>query len=337
MQELIKPSRLQAGDTVATISISGGRAGDADMLERYTIGKQRLQDEFGLNVVEMPHSLKGSEFLYKNPQKRVADLHQALLDPSIKAIIANMGGDDSYRLLPYVDYEIIRSNPKIFIGFSDASSSHNIFTYAGVSSFYGANLLTPIAQPGELDQYTKKWIKKVLFSNEVIGQIESCDKWTGIEWTKTKSEEIIWHDNTGYEVIQGKGKVTGRLFGGCAGPLRQIMGTKVFPSSEVWKDSIIFLDYFNPYGGLSGLHEFRALAATGMFRLAKGMICASLSKEDKETLFKVIHDEEGLQDFPIMCNVDFGHRTPMTILPIGVLAEMDCDKKTFSILESGVE
>ena len=223
------------------------------------------------------------------------------------------------------------------MGFSDASSSHNIFTYAGVSSFYGANLLTPIAQPGELDNYTEKWIKNVLFSNEIIGQIEPCDRWTNIEWTKTCPEEIVWTSNTGYEVLQGNGKVRGRLLGGCAGPLRQIMGTKVFPSSDMWKDSIIFLECHNPYGGLSGLHELRALAATGMFHLATGMICASMNEEDKETLLKVIRDEEGLFDFPIMCNIDFGHRTPMTILPIGALAEIDCSEKTFSILESGVE
>jgi muramoyltetrapeptide carboxypeptidase LdcA involved in peptidoglycan recycling len=164
-----------------------------------------------------------------------------LLDPDIKAIITNMGGDDTYRLLPYIDYEIIRNNPKIFIGFSDISSTHNIFTYAGVSSFYGPCLLSHIAQPVRLDEYTARWIKKVLFSNEVIGEIRPCEKWTPIEWDKDKSEEIVWTENTGYEIFQGKGKVTGRLIGGCSGPLRQMMGTCVFPTAEMWKDSIIFL------------------------------------------------------------------------------------------------
>lgn len=336
MKELIKPKRLCAGDTVATISISGGRAGDPDMLERYYVGKRRLQEIFDLNVVETPHALKGSEFIYKNPKARVDDLHQALLDPDIKAIITNMGGDDTYRLLPYIDYDIIRQNPKIYIGFSDISSSLNFFTYAGVSSFYGACLLTPIAQPVQLDAYTEKWIRKVLFSGEIIGQIEPCEKWTKIEWTKTSAEEIAWTDNTGYEVLQGKGKVSGRLIGGCGGPLRQMMGTSVFPTAEMWKDSIIFLECPAPYGGISGLHELRAFAATGMFRLAKGLICTSMDESDKAALLKVIRDEEGLTDLPILLNVDFGHRTPMTILPIGAMAEINCDDKTFSILESGV-
>lgn len=336
MNGLIKPRKLSPGDTVATISISGGRAGDPDMIERYLVGKHRLESIFGLKVVETPNALKGSEFLYRNPKARADDLMQALLDPNIKAIITNMGGDDTYRLLPYIDYEIIRNNPKIYIGFSDISSSHNIFTYAGVSSFYGPSLLTPIAQPVALDEYTINWIKKVLFSDEVIGEIPPCKKYTPIEWVKTKPEEIIWTENKGYEVFQGKGKVHGRLIGGCGGPLRQMMGTCVFPTAEMWKDSIIFLECPAPYGGISGLHELRAFAATGMFRLAKGLICTYMDDNDKKTLTKVIRDEEGLIDFPILLNVDFGHRTPMTILPIGAMAEIDCDKGTFSILESGV-
>jgi muramoyltetrapeptide carboxypeptidase LdcA involved in peptidoglycan recycling len=261
---------------------------------------------------------------------------QALSCPNIKAIITNMGGDDSYRLLPYIDFDIIRKYPKIYIGFSDISSSHNFFTYAGVSSFYGPSLLTPIAQPVELDEYSMRWIRKVLFSNEIIGQIPPCKKWTRIEWVKTNPGEIEWTDNTGYEVFQGKGKVKGRLIGGCGGPLRQMMGTCVFPTAEMWKDSIIFLECPAPYGDLSGLHELRAFAATGMFRLAKGLICANMNDSDKRNLAKVIRDEEGLYDLPILLNVDFGHRTPMTILPIGAMAEIDCDHATFSVLESGV-
>lgn len=137
MHPLIKPRKLAPGSKVATLSISGGRAGDPDMMERYLVGKKRLEDVFGLQVIETQHSLMGQEFICQNPAARVADLHQALQDPEIHGIIANMGGDDSYRLLPYVDFDIIRKNPKVFVGYSDLSTSHNIFTCAGVSSFYG--------------------------------------------------------------------------------------------------------------------------------------------------------------------------------------------------------
>ena len=336
MKELIKPKRLNPRDKVATISISGGRAGDLDMIDRYYVGKERIEKIFSLEVVETPHALKGSDFIKDNPKARVNDLHGALLDPQIKAIITNMGGDDSYRLLSYIDYTIIHDNPKIYLGFSDISSTHNMFTYAGVSSFYGPSLLTPIAQPVALDPYTEEMMRRVLFSAEVIGEIKPCTRHTKIEWDKTKEENIQWEDNPGYEVFQGRGKVQGRLMGGCGGPLQQMMGTKVFPDAEMWKDAILFLECPAPYGKLSGLHHLRALAATGMFRLAKGLICAHMTEDDKENLAQVIRIEEGLYNLPILLNVDFGHRTPMVTLPIGALAEIDCTHGSFSILESGV-
>ena len=114
--DLIKPSRLKRGDKVATISLSWGGAGDKDILWRYNIGKKRLQEEFGLEVIEMPHTLSGTEFIYNHPEKRAEDLMLAFKDKSIKAIFSCIGGDESIRMLPFIDFDIIRNNPKIFIG-----------------------------------------------------------------------------------------------------------------------------------------------------------------------------------------------------------------------------
>ncbi|TVR56832.1 MAG: LD-carboxypeptidase [Spirochaetaceae bacterium] len=337
MNELIKPAALCAGDTVATISLSGGRAGDPDMIDRYHVGKKRLQDVFGLNVVETRHCLMGSDYLYRHPRARAQDLTDALMDSTVKGIISNQGGDDAYRLLPYIDFKVIHDHPKVFIGFSDISTVHNMFTFAGVSSFYGPNLLTPIAQPSALDSFTRDALTKALFSREPIGVVDACKRWTPIEWRPVKSEEVAWTDNTGYEVIQGRGQARGRLLGGCCGPLQQIMGTCLFPTEEQWKDSIVFLEIGAPYGSaLAGLHVTRAFAATGMFRHAKALICTSVTEQDKETVLKVLRDEEGLTELPILCNGDFGHRTPMTVLPIGAMAEVDCENAAFTILESGV-
>lgn len=335
MQSLIKPQKLCTGDTIATISLSGGRAGDPDMRERYEIGKQRLKEIFGLNVIETPNCLKGNEFLYNNPKARAEDFIWALTNSNVKGIIMNMGGDDGARVLPYIDFEIIRRNPKVFLGFSDASIFHMMFTYAGVSSFYGANLLATIAQPEGLDKYTENWIRKVLFWDDIIGTIEPCKECTTIEWNKRK--EVVWTKNSGYEILQGAGKVNGRLLGGCCGSIQQIMGTEIFPKLEQWKDSIVFLEVGTPYGTkLATLHQIRAFAATGMFSRAKGIICASMDLEDKDLLLKVIGEEEGLYNLPILYNVDFGHRIPMTVIPIGARAEMNCDNGTLTILESGV-
>jgi len=70
MKKLIIPSKLNKGDTVAFISISGGRAGDEDMIPRYLLGKRRFEKIFHVKVVETPHALRGSEYLYEHPEKR---------------------------------------------------------------------------------------------------------------------------------------------------------------------------------------------------------------------------------------------------------------------------
>lgn len=110
---LIKPNRLQPGDIVATVSPSWGGAGDPEIRWRYEQGVKRLEEVFGLMVIPMPNSLKGSEFIYNNPQARAEDLMTAFKDARVKAIIANIGGEDSIRLLPHIDFNVIRESPKI--------------------------------------------------------------------------------------------------------------------------------------------------------------------------------------------------------------------------------
>jgi muramoyltetrapeptide carboxypeptidase LdcA involved in peptidoglycan recycling len=84
--KLIKPEKLRAGDIVTTVSLSWGGAGDPDLLWRYKLGKLRLEEVFGLKVVEMEHTLKGSKYIYKHPEARAKDLMDAFKNPDIKAI-----------------------------------------------------------------------------------------------------------------------------------------------------------------------------------------------------------------------------------------------------------
>jgi muramoyltetrapeptide carboxypeptidase LdcA involved in peptidoglycan recycling len=337
MSLFIKPKKLNSGDTIATVSLSGGRAGDPDMLVRYNTGKQRLEQIFGLKVVEMPYSMKGSQYLYKNPEARADDLMEALLNHDIKGIFLNMGGDDGIRLLPYINFDIIKNNPKIFLGFSDADTFHHMFTYAGVTSFYGANVLATISEPHNLNPYTIKWLKKALFSSEPIGKIKPCEKWSPINWEDIKEEQLIWIKNDGYKVHQGKDKIKGHSMVGCSGPLKVMLGTCLFPKTELWKDSIIFLEEGAAYGTkLAGVHSMRTFAAAGIFNQAKALVLPKISEEDiNEIILKVLH-EEGLNDLPVFSGLAFSHLNPMTVLPVGVEVEIDCDNREFTILESGV-
>ena len=360
MKELIIPSKLNAGDKVAFISISGGRAGDKDMLPRYMLGKRRFERIFRVEVVETPNALKGSEYLYEHPEKRAEDLMWALKDDSIKGIVCNQGGDDSYRVLPYIDAQVIHDHPKVFMGFSDIATWMAAFAYAGVRAYYGPTVLTPIAQPGKLDEYTENAIRRTLFSNEVIGEIKPSDKNTPIDWNTTYTIEkglrkvqcerfpdsdaiedpkdlIPWTAGTGYKILQGSGKVRGHIIPVCGGPLWQIMGTRYFPTADMWEDSIIALEHCNVYDcKVAGLHELRAFAAAGAFDKAKAILTGPLDDDSRETLFKVILNEVHRPDMAILENFDFIHRTPMTVIPVGAQMEIDCDNPRIEILEPGV-
>lgn len=343
MQVLMKPRKLQKGDTIATVSLSRGAAGD--LPKWYAVSKNRLENLFGLQVKGTAHSMMGKKYIYENPQARAEDLMEALINPEIKAIFMNLGGDDAIRILPYVDFQIIKEHPKIFMGFSDATTIHFMFMKAGISSFSGPNFLTTLSEPVCLHKYTEKWIRKVLFCTEPIGIVEPTDAWTNepIDWDNGYDKERRMFPNTGYEVLQGKGKVQGRLIGGTAGPLvYMIKGTELFPPKKAWEKSILFLDGMTPYASvLSFCHALRGLAAAGIFDKANGLLISKPVQNDqyeqiKNTVLQVVRDEVGRTDLPILFNVDFGHTAPINILPYGAMAEIDCQEGTFRILESGV-
>lgn len=342
---LIKPKKLQRGDKVATVSLSWGGAGEPELRWRYEQGVERLQTVFGLEVVAMPHSLKGSDYLYEHPEARAEDLMTAFSDESIKAVFSNIGGEDSIRLLPYIDFSVLRDNPKIFIGYSDTTVSHLFCLKAGVSSFYGPAVLVDFSENVEMDPYTIEAVKRTLFSSETIGEIRPPAHWTSeyLEWDiKNKNTRRKVYPNKGYEVLQGSGTVQGRLIGGCFDVLEFVKGTDLWPDHSMWENAILFFETSEETMKPANLrYALRNYAAQGILQKAKGILFAkpygeTYYDEYKQEILTVMK-EYGLTDLPILYNVCFGHTEPKCIIPYGALAEINCKKGTFAILESGVE
>lgn len=345
MKELIKPRLLKRGDTVATISLSWGGAGE--LLTRYERGKKQLQETFGLNVIETKHALKPAAFIAANPQARADDLMEAFSDRSIKAIITNIGGDDSIRTLPFTDLSVIRQNPKILLGFSDTTITHLACYKAGLTSFYGTSLLVGFAENGGMHQYQVEDIKRTLFSDSPVGQVFPNQQ----GWT---SEHLDWFDpsldNTkrkltasgSWNFLQGMHKVQGQLIGGCVEVLEFLKGTRFWFENSDWNNKILFVEtseeMMPPHLFLRILRNY---AAQGVFQKISGLIMGrpfdnKFTEEYNQILLQVIRDEQGNDQLPIITEMDFGHTCPAFTLPYGVLAEIDCVKKSFSILESGV-
>ncbi|SHI16200.1 Muramoyltetrapeptide carboxypeptidase LdcA (peptidoglycan recycling) [Sporobacter termitidis DSM 10068] len=344
MLNLIKPKRLSPGDTVAAVSLSWGGAGNPRLRWRYELAKKRLFEQFGLRLVEMENTLKGAKYLYEHPEKRAEDLLRAFADPEIKGVFSCIGGEESVRMLPYIDFEVIRSNPKIFLGYSDSTIAHLICLKAGVSSFYGPSLLAEFAENVKIFDYTADWFKKVLFDDAVIGDIPASASWTGerVEWTPENAEimkQLL--PNMGYEFLQGAGKVAGRLIGGCAEVLEMAKGTQLWPDSAGFDGAILFLETSEEMPPPNSLEYWlRNYATQGLLQKLGGIVFGKPYQEThydayKEKLLKVLR-EEHLERLPVVYNMSIGHNAPMCTLPYGALAEIDCSRGTFSILESGV-
>ncbi len=344
MEQLLKPLKLKRGDTVATVSLSWGGAGDRDILWRYNVGKQRLEQQFGLKVIGMENTLKGSEYLYHHPEKRAQDLMEAFLDPNIKAIFSCIGGEESIRMLPYIDFEVIRNHPKIFIGYSDTTITHLICLKAGLSSFYGPSVLAELAENVKIFDYTAKWLQKVLFDNSPIGEIKPAAQWTGerIEWLEENASlEKTMHENQGYEILQGSGKVTGHLIGGCIEVLEMAKGTSLWPDDEIFNDAVLFFETSEEMAEPKYIEYWlRNYGSLGILQKAKALLFGKpyqgrYYEEYKNSILKIISELQ-LFDLPVVYNMSYGHNEPMCILPYGAFAEADCGNRTFTILESGV-
>ncbi|CEP97551.1 peptidase U61 LD-carboxypeptidase A [[Clostridium] sordellii] len=345
MEKLIKPKALKRGDKIATVSLSWGGAGDEEILWRYKQGKKRLEEEFGFEVVEMENTLKGSDYIYKNPQKRAEDLMNAFKDKSIKGIFSCIGGNESIRILPYIDYDIIRKNPKVFIGYSDTTVSHFICLKAGISSFYGPSVLAEFAENVKMFDYTKYWFEKAIFDINSIGEIIPSDVWTSeyIPWDiSNKAIQRNTYKNEGYEILQGNEIVKGRLIGGCIEVLEMIKGTEIWPSREQWENSILFIETSEDTPEPTYLEYWlRNYGSQGILNLVKGIIVGKpydnkYYEEYKQVILKIVRDELGLKNLPIMYNMNFGHTSPIITIPYGCIGEIDCDKSMFKILEPGV-
>ena len=345
---MIKPQKLRAGDKVAAVTLSWG--GPGTFPHRYEAGKRQLQETFGLTVVEMAHTLHDDAWLRDHPQARADDLMQAFLDPEIKAIISTIGGDDSIRLLPYLDLDVMRDNAKIFMGYSDTTICHMACFKAGLVSFYGPAIMAGFGENGGLFPYMVDSVREMLFSSAPAGPVlPNEDGWTVelLDWADAdkQSQKRRLNPCGGWRFLQGRDVHRGPLIGGCFSVLDWLRGSDFWPDLETWRGAILFLetdeDAPPPEVVKYGLRTYAALGILQqlsgiLFGRPGGQIDPQTFSQYDDVLRLVVAEEEGLVDLPIITQMDFGHTDPMFVLPYGVQAEIDYDNRQFSITENAV-
>jgi muramoyltetrapeptide carboxypeptidase LdcA involved in peptidoglycan recycling len=344
--ELIKPPMLKRGDKVSVVSLSWG--GPGAIPSRYEAGKRQLE-ETGVQVVAAPHALKPAEWIAANPRARADDLMSVIQDKSIKGIVSAIGGDDSIRLLPFIDLKTIRANPKIFVGYSDTTVSHFAFWRSGIVSFYGPSIMSGFAENCGIHPYMLRSFMAATMEAKPYTLTPNTDGWTTefLDWAdpanQAKKRPLL--PPRPWRWLQGTGVFSGQFLGGCIEVLDWLRGSSVWPTRDEWRRKIVFLEVSEE--GMSPqslLRCLRALQAAGVFSEPSGVLFGrpggthNFDDYDKHdaVILRFVREELGAPDLPVITQMDFGHTDPILTIPIGVNCKIDCDKQTISVIESAI-
>ncbi len=345
--QIIKPKRLDEGDTVAIVSPSAGVP--ALFPHIYEHGLDMIKKHLKLGVKEYNTARKSNDYLYRHPRERAEDINEAFADKEVKAIVASIGGDDSVRILDYLDMKMIRKNPKIIMGFSDSTTFLDyIHLRTGLMTYSGPTIMAGFSQTERFPGSFLDMMKNLLFEPEEKYEYHSFPFWSDgyPEWAEKSNIGKIneRHSNDGWHWLQGKGVAKGRLFGGCADVLEFMKGTRFWPKKDFWNGKILFLEtsedkplpdtvkyWVRNYGSQGILEKIAALLIA---------IPSGYSIEEKKKMEEKVHSvldlEFGVGSIPLVTNMDFGHTDPKFVLPIGAMAEVDANKKRFRLLEKSV-
>lgn len=339
----IKPSRLKKGDTVAIVSPSWGGPSCFPLI--YESGINELK-KMGLKIKEYPTARADANLTYNNPKMRAKDINDAFADKEVKAIIATIGGDESIRILPYLNPKIIKKNPKILIGYSDTTTLTTYCNQLGLVTLNGPSIMAGFSQIRSLPLEFKNHLINFLFHPSINMKYAPYKEYHNgyLDWSKKENVGKVMPGikTKGWKVLQGKGKVRGQLFGGCFEVMEFMKGTKYWPKESFWKNKILFLETSEDKPTPTQVKWFlRNYGVQGIFKKINGLIIArarDYSDKENDELYKHILDvvckEFNYPNLPILVNFDFGHSDPQYIMPLGIKAEIDCDKISFKLIES---
>ncbi|GAB4296411.1 MAG: LD-carboxypeptidase [Ignavibacteriaceae bacterium] len=316
---MIKPAILSEGDTVGLISP----------------GSYITDDEFNnsvRNLEMLGFNIKPGRFVKNRygyfagtDQERLTDLHTMFADENVKAVFCTRGGYGCTRLLPFIDYELIKNNPKVFIGYSDVTSLLlAINKMTGLVTFHG-----PVGI-SNFNHFTTEYFRKILMT---IGNSE----------TELISEPELKSENSSIPFTIVPGKAEGFLTGGNLSVFVSLIGTEYEPETE---NSILFFEETGeePY---RIDRMFTQLIQSGILSGAAGIALGTFKNcESREvnpsfmysfSLIEVLKERLGIPDIPVVYGLSIGHIKNKLTLPVGMKVELDADKKRIFLPEPAVK
>ena len=270
---------------------------------------------------------KESDILISSSIKsRVEDIHEAFGDENVKAVFTVIGGFNSNQLLKYLNYDLIKNNPKILCGYSDITALANAITAKTNLITYSGLHFSTWAMKKEFE-YNLEYFKRCLMDeNEFI--IEPSKTWSDDAWYKDQDNRKI-EKNEGF-IILNQGEAEGIIFGGNLCTFNLLQGTEFMPDIS---NSILFIEDDDMAGNNFGVEfdrNLQSLVHQPNFNKIRGIIIGRFQKNTDMNLEKlkyIIETKEELKNIPIIANVNFGHTNPLITFPIGGTAKLKVDDK----------
>ena len=335
---LVKPARVRRGDTVAVVSPCSPVV---EWWQHRAEHARAYLESLGLKVRVMPNSGADRAGTPVSPRSRAEDLHAAFSDPEVKVVLATIGGDHAIELLPHLDYGLIRSNPKLFQGYSDVTVLHwALLKLAGLVTFHGPALFPELGEHPTVLADTDGSLRAAWFEDAPL-RFAPAAVWTDelLDWDQrqdlTRPREL--RASAGWVTIR-EGVAEGPLVGGCLETIcRHLKG------SQVWLDlrgAVLFLETSEEVPPPDRVDAYLGeLAEAGVFEQISGLVVGrpyGYDQERAQRLWAVAARWTQAWGVPVLGNVECGHADPMLTLPLGVHARLDATAKAFETLEPAV-
>jgi muramoyltetrapeptide carboxypeptidase len=301
--KILIPKPLNRASQVRVIAPScSGKTIKASQIKTATdvLTKTGFRLSFGKNVFKL------NQFESSDRASRLEDLHQAFADPNVDGILAVRGGYNANDLLDFIDWELIRKNPKMYCGFSDNTVLQNaVFKKTGLITYSGPNLATFGKNQGL--NFTLK-----NFLNATVEQYAQ----------PTKNKDQI--------VMINPGQATGTIIGGNLCTLNLLQGTPYMPELA---GSILFLedDHMSDRDWWEFHRNLQSLIHLPDFAKVRALVFGTFDAKSKlppSVIKKMIKAKPELNRIPVIANVTFGHTLPMLTFPIGGKAKIDTNSKS---------
>jgi len=314
---LLKPKRLKAGDTIGLITPSSNTLEDEEIHFAIDVLKS-----FGFKVKQGKYIFQRNGYLAGEDKDRAWDINNMFKDKEVDGIFCLRGGYGSPRILPYLDYDLIAKNPKVFIGYSDITALLNaIYARTGLVTFHG-----PIAKQN-FTEYTLKSFKEVLFSPKANIDLGTPPLFEKVEGQAEKENRLT---------LINKGVAHGKLIGGNLSLVVKLIGTPFEPD---YTGKILFLEDVEeaPYR-IDGM--LTHLKISGRLDKLAGIVfgkCTDCEANGNSlSIEEVIKDRLGDLNIPVLKGLMIGHIDDMSTLPVGAMAKLDATNKRLILTETAV-